>query len=95
MSFNLDAAVAAENGSQEPFTFNYRGQEFSIPLAVPVSVIRKLKNVDADDLDGVLQTLLGPSADAFLALDPLDTEVKVLMDEYAKAKGVSLGEASK
>lgn len=95
MSFDLDAAVAAESGAQAPFEFTYKNQSFSIPLAVPVSVIRKLKNIDADDLDGVLQTLLGPSAGAFLALDPLDTEIKILMDEYAKAKGVSLGEASK
>lgn len=97
MAFDLSAAVAAERGDKDAsFPFTYKGEDFAIPLAVPVSTIRKLKHVDEDDLDGVLLTLLGEEQGSrFIALDPLDTEIKVLMDEYAKAKGVSLGEASK
>lgn len=94
MSFDLDAAVAAE--SNQPFEFTYRGQSFSIPLSLPVSVIDKLTEFSESDLPNILRTLLGEEpGDRFIALDPADTHIKRLVEEYSKAKGVRLGEAAK
>lgn len=94
MSFDLDAAVSAE--SNQPFDFTFRGQSFSLPLALPVSLIDKLKAVEEDDLPTILRTLLGDEQGSrFIALDPADTHIKALVEEYAKVKGVSLGELAK
>jgi hypothetical protein len=94
MSFNLDSAVDAEGGLPSPFAFTYQGQDFAIPLAVPMSTIRELGKVDQTDLDHIMQTLLGEEGAArFLALDPTDVVVKKLLTAYNEAKGVSLGEA--
>jgi hypothetical protein len=94
MSFDLDAAVAAEDNS--PFEFTYQGQAFTIPLSLTVSTIEKLAEYAQDDLVNTLKTLLGEDQGTrFLALDPTDKHIQLLVKAYGDAKGVSLGEASK
>lgn len=90
MSFDLSAAVAAEENA--PFEFTYKGQAFSLPIAIPVSVIKKLTAVAQEDLEAILTALLGEAdGPRFLALDPTDVELQVLLKEYGNAKGVDLG----
>lgn len=90
MSFDLSAAIAAEENA--PFEFTYKGQAFSLPIAIPVSVIKKLTAVEQEDLEEILNALLGEAdSSRFLALDPTDIDLQLLLKEYGKAKGIDLG----
>jgi len=93
-TFNINAARAQrlETLGHE-WKFELDGETFMLPTEFSRNVAKKMQQLDNEDVDGLLELLLGP--DQFERFDQHDISVQdvaALLEAYGSETGLSLGE---
>lgn len=95
MPFDLDAVIAEEQATVEPFEFTFDGETYYLPGVVDVAAIAQFTR---GEIDGAMRRLLGADQwqriiDSTVTLS--QRAVVALMSEYAeRSGGAPLGELS-
>jgi hypothetical protein len=94
MSFNVNAARAQRQELLgDTWTFELDDETFKLPTELPRATARALRSLDDNDVDGLLQLLLGEQQYArFEQHDLTMQDVAAILEAYGKETGLGLGE---
>jgi hypothetical protein len=93
-NFNVNAARAQrlETLGRE-WTFEVDGNVYKLPTEFPRKAAKKMQQLDDDDVDGLLELLLGPAQFERFAEHELSVQdVAAVLEAYGSETGLSLGE---
>ncbi|MET7569688.1 hypothetical protein ABZT04_14475 [Streptomyces sp. NPDC005492] len=94
MSFDVSAARAQrQEALGRSWSFTIDGDTFTLPTELTRKTARALRELDDNDVDGLLQVLLGNAQ--FTRFDRLDItmqDIAAIMEAYGKETGLGLGE---
>ncbi|GGU34794.1 hypothetical protein [Streptomyces lavendofoliae] len=93
-SFNVNAARAQRlEALGRAWTFELDDQSFQLPTELTRATARKLRELDDNDVDGLLRLLLGEQQYArFDRLDVTMQDIAAILEAYGKETGLGLGE---
>lgn len=95
MVFDLDAVIAEEQATVEPFEFTFAGATYTLPGVVDVPAIAQFTR---GEIDSAMRRLLGDNQWQRIIDSPVvlsQNALVALMGEYAeRSGGASLGELS-
>ncbi|MGI5481261.1 hypothetical protein [Streptomyces lavendofoliae] len=93
-SFNVNAARAQRlEALGRAWTFELDEQSFQLPTELTRATARKLRELDDNDVDGLLRLLLGEQQYArFDRLDVTMQDIAAILEAYGKETGLGLGE---
>ncbi|OEJ94866.1 hypothetical protein [Streptomyces thermolilacinus] len=93
-AFNVNAARAQRlEALGRAWTFELDGQTFELPTELTRATARKLRDLDDNDVDGLLRLLLGERQYArFDQLDVTMQDIAAILEAYGKETGLGLGE---
>ncbi|MFI6057481.1 hypothetical protein [Streptomyces sp. NPDC051286] len=75
------------------WTFELDGDSFELPTELTRSTARKLRDLDDNDVDGLLRLLLGEQQFArFDRHDVTMQDIAAILEAYGKGTGLGLGE---
>ncbi|MEO3787654.1 hypothetical protein ABGB12_30380 [Actinocorallia sp. B10E7] len=94
MAFNVNAARAQRlEALGRAWEFEIDGETFSLPTELPRRVTRQLQALDDNDIDGLLQLLLGNAQyDRFAEKDLTIQDVNAILEAYGQETGLTVGE---
>lgn len=94
MSFNVNAARAQrQEALGHAWTFEVDGATFELPTELPRATARALRSLDDNDVDGLLELLLGERQYAdFERYELTMQDVAAILEAYGKETGLGLGE---
>jgi hypothetical protein len=94
MSFNVNAARAQrQEALGRSWTFELDDETFELPTELPRATARALRSLDDNDVDGLLELLLGDRQyAAFERHDLTMQDVAAVLEAYGKETGLGLGE---
>ncbi|MER5790093.1 hypothetical protein [Streptomyces sp. NPDC001980] len=94
MSFDVSAARAQrQEALGRTWSFTIDGDTFTLPTELTRKTARALRELDDNDVDGLLQVLLGDAQ--FSRFDRLDVtmqDIAAILEAYGKETGLGLGE---
>jgi len=93
-TFNVNAARAQrlETLGRE-WKFELDGATYTLPTEFPRNTAKKMQQLDNEDVDGLLELLLGPDQfERFAKHDVSVQDVAALLEAYGSETGLSLGE---
>ncbi|MFF7469383.1 hypothetical protein [Streptomyces sp. NPDC008092] len=94
MSFDVSAARAQrQEALGRTWSFTIDGDTFTLPTELTRRTARALRELDDNDVDGLLQVLLGDAQ--FTRFDRLDVtmqDIAAILEAYGKETGLGLGE---
>ncbi|MFI6644293.1 hypothetical protein [Streptomyces sp. NPDC050504] len=92
--FNVNAARAQRlEALGRAWSFELDGQDFELPTELTRTTARKLRDLDDNDVDGLLRLLLGEQQ--FTRFDRLHVtmqDIAAILEAYGKETGLGLGE---
>ncbi|MEU0831036.1 hypothetical protein ACNPQM_08170 [Streptomyces sp. NPDC056231] len=92
--FNVNAARAQRlEALGRSWTFNLDSDSFELPTELSRTTARKLRDLDDNDVDGLLRLLLGEQQ--FSRFDQHDItmqDIAAILEAYGKETGLGLGE---
>ncbi|MFF9868494.1 hypothetical protein ACF1G0_24350 [Streptomyces sp. NPDC013953] len=93
-SFNVNAARAQRlEALGRAWSFELDDQTFQLPTELSRSTARKLRDLDDNDVDGLLRLLLGEQQYArFDRLEVTMQDIAAILEAYGKETGLGLGE---
>ncbi|MDT9681714.1 hypothetical protein RND61_06450 [Streptomyces sp. TRM76323] len=93
-SFNVNAARAQRlEALGRAWSFELDDQTFQLPTELSRATARKLRDLDDNDVDGLLRLLLGEQQYArFDHLEVTMQDVAAILEAYGKETGLGLGE---
>ncbi|MET9429875.1 MULTISPECIES: hypothetical protein [unclassified Streptomyces] len=93
-SFNVNAARAQRlEALGRAWSFELDDQTFQLPTELSRSTARKLRELDDNDVDGLLRLLLGEQQYArFDRLEVTMQDIAAILEAYGKETGLGLGE---
>ncbi|MTE19506.1 hypothetical protein F0L17_10285 [Streptomyces sp. TRM43335] len=93
-TFDVNAARAQRREAQgRAWTFTIDGDTFEMPGELSRRTARALRELDDNDIDGLLRLLLGEEQfDRFDRHDVSMQDVAAILEAYGKATGLGLGE---
>ncbi|WP_336319444.1 hypothetical protein [Streptomyces lavendofoliae] len=93
-SFNVNAARAQRlEALGRAWTFELDDQSFQLPTELTRATARKLRELDDNDVDGLLRLLLGEQQYArFDRLEVTMQDIAAILEAYGKETGLGLGE---
>ncbi|MGW2746959.1 hypothetical protein [Streptomyces sp. NPDC001450] len=93
-AFDVNAARAQRLESLgRDWSFALDGDRFTLPTELTRTTARKLRDLDDNDVDGLLQLLLGPEQFArFEQHDVTMQDIAAILEAYGKETGLGLGE---
>ena len=92
--FDVNAARAQRlEALGREWTFELDGDSFKLPTELTRATARKLRDLDDNDVDGLLRLLLGEQQFArFEKHDVTMQDIAAILEAYGKETGLSLGE---
>lgn len=92
--FNVNAARAQRlEALGQDWRFELDGETFTLPRELPRGLAKQLARLDEDDIDGLLELLLGPDQfKRFCEHEVSVQDIAALLQAYGEATGLSLGE---
>ncbi|MEU9348583.1 hypothetical protein AB0D74_46050 [Streptomyces sp. NPDC048278] len=94
MPFDVSAARAQrQEALGRTWSFTVDGDTFTLPTELTRRTARALRELDDNDVDGLLQVLLGDAQ--FTRFDRLDVtmqDIAAVLEAYGKETGLGLGE---
>ncbi|MFF1601754.1 hypothetical protein ACFVYV_30305 [Streptomyces mirabilis] len=92
--FNVNAARAQRlEALGHSWTFELDDHSFELPTELTRTTARELRDLDDNDVDGLLQLLLGERQFArFEKHDVTMQDIAAILDAYGKETGLGLGE---
>lgn len=92
--FNVNAARAQRlEALGRDWTFELDGDSFELPTELTRTTARKLRDLDDNDVDGLLRLLLGEGQFArFERHDITMQDIAAILEAYGKETGLGLGE---
>ncbi|MFF8830641.1 hypothetical protein [Streptomyces sp. NPDC015131] len=93
-SFNVNAARAQRlEALGRAWSFELDDQSFQLPTELTRATARKLRDLDDNDVDGLLRLLLGEQQYArFDRLEVTMQDIAAILEAYGKETGLGLGE---
>lgn len=93
-SFNVNAARAQRlEALGRAWSFELDDQTFQLPTELTRATARKLRDLDDNDVDGLLRLLLGEQQYArFDRLEVTMQDIAAILEAYGKETGLGLGE---
>ncbi|MEU3464135.1 hypothetical protein ABZ721_29790 [Streptomyces sp. NPDC006733] len=94
--FNVNAARAQRlEALGRAWTFELDGDAFELPTELNRTTARKLRDLDDNDIDGLLQLLLGSAQfDRFNQHEVTMQDIGAILEAYGQETGLGLGEGS-
>jgi hypothetical protein len=95
-TFNVNAARAQrlETLGRE-WKFELDGETYTLPTEFPRNTAKRMRQLDDEDVDGLLELLLGPEQfERFARHDVSVQDVAAVLEAYGSETGLSLGEGS-
>ncbi|UUU22531.1 hypothetical protein [Streptomyces sp. DSM 40750] len=94
MAFDVSAARAQrQEALGRAWSFTIEGDTFTLPTELTRKTARTLRDLDDNDVDGLLRTLLGDAQyERFDRLDVTMQDIAAIMEAYGKETGLGLGE---
>ncbi|MEU0359147.1 hypothetical protein [Streptomyces cyaneofuscatus] len=92
--FNVNAARAQRlEALGRAWTFELDGDTFELPTELTRATARKLRDLDDNDVDGLLRLLLGEKQYArFDQREITMQDIAAILEAYGKETGLGLGE---
>ncbi|MFF2127263.1 hypothetical protein ACFVW1_18025 [Streptomyces olivochromogenes] len=92
--FDVNAARAQRlEALGREWTFELDGDSFKLPTELTRATARELRDLDDNDVDGLLRLLLGEQQFArFEKLDVTMQDIAAILEAYGKETGLGLGE---
>jgi hypothetical protein len=93
-TFNVNAARAQrlETLGRE-WKFELDGEVYKLPTEFPRNAAKKMKQLDEEDVDGLLELLMGPEQfERFARHEVSVQDVAAVLEAYGSETGLSLGE---
>ncbi|MFE6166208.1 hypothetical protein ACFQ7F_45785 [Streptomyces sp. NPDC056486] len=92
--FNVNAARAQRlEALGRAWTFELDSDSFELPTELTRTTARKLRDLDDNDVDGLLELLLGETQFArFERHDVTMQDIAAILEAYGKETGLGLGE---
>ncbi|MER5539687.1 hypothetical protein [Streptomyces mirabilis] len=92
--FDVNAARAQRlEALGREWTFELDGDSFELPTELTRATARELRDLDDNDVDGLLRLLLGEQQFArFEKLDVTMQDIAAILEAYGKETGLGLGE---
>ncbi|MGW7611370.1 hypothetical protein ACWGKW_29745 [Streptomyces sp. NPDC054766] len=92
--FDVNAARAQRlEALGREWTFELDGDSFELPTELTRTTARKLRDLDDNDVDGLLRLLLGEQQFArFEGHDVTMQDIAAILETYGKETGLGLGE---
>ncbi|GGR73584.1 hypothetical protein GCM10010252_10190 [Streptomyces aureoverticillatus] len=93
-AFNVNAARAQRlEAVGRAWSFELDGDAFELPTELTRAVARQLRALDDNDVDGLLELLLGEAQFArFARHETTMQDIAAILDAYGKETGLGLGE---
>ncbi|GAA2395831.1 hypothetical protein GCM10010420_21720 [Streptomyces glaucosporus] len=93
-AFNVNAARAQRlEALGRDWSFELDGDSFTLPTELTRTTARKLRDLDDNDVDGLLRLLLGERQFArFERHDVTMQDIAAILEAYGKETGLGLGE---
>ncbi|MEV3992049.1 hypothetical protein AB0J57_24360 [Streptomyces sp. NPDC049837] len=93
-SFNVNAARAQRlEALGRAWSFELDDQTFQLPTELTRATARQLRDLDDNDVDGLLRLLLGEQQYArFDRLEVTMQDIAAILEAYGKETGLGLGE---
>ena len=93
-AFDVNAARAQRlEALGRDWSFNLDGDRFTLPTELTRTTARKLRDLDDNDVDGLLRLLLGEEQFArFERHDVTMQDIAAILEAYGKETGLGLGE---
>ncbi|EKX67138.1 hypothetical protein Sipo8835_46290 [Streptomyces ipomoeae] len=94
MAFDVSAARAQrQEALGRVWSFTIDGDTFTLPTELTRKTARTLRDLDDNDVDGLLRALLGDAQyERFDRLDVTMQDIAAIMEAYGKETGLGLGE---
>ncbi|MFM9454614.1 hypothetical protein [Streptomyces europaeiscabiei] len=94
MAFDVSAARAQrQEALGRAWSFTVEGDTFTLPTELTRKTARALRDLDDNDVDGLLRVLLGDTQyERFDRLDVTMQDIAAIMEAYGKETGLGLGE---
>ncbi|WP_371579880.1 hypothetical protein [Streptomyces sp. NBC_01314] len=94
MAFDVGAARAQrQEALGRAWSFTIEGDTFTLPTELTRKTARALRDLDDNDVDGLLRVLLGDAQyERFDRLDVTMQDIAAIMEAYGKETGLGLGE---
>lgn len=94
MAFDVGAARAQrQEALGRAWSFTIDGDTFTLPTELTRKTARTLRDLDDNDVDGLLRALLGDAQyERFDRLDVTMQDIAAIMEAYGKETGLGLGE---
>ncbi|MBZ3908786.1 MULTISPECIES: hypothetical protein [Streptomyces] len=94
MAFDVGAARAQrQEALGRAWSFTVEGDTFTLPTELSRKTARTLRDLDDNDVDGLLRALLGDAQfERFDRLDVTMQDIAAIMEAYGKETGLGLGE---
>ncbi|MFM9696164.1 hypothetical protein [Streptomyces europaeiscabiei] len=94
MAFDVGAARAQrQEALGRAWSFTIEGDTFTLPTELTRKTARALRDLDDNDVDGLLRVLLGDNQyERFDRLDVTMQDIAAIMEAYGKETGLGLGE---
>ncbi|QFQ97806.1 hypothetical protein F9278_18020 [Streptomyces phaeolivaceus] len=94
MAFDVGAARAQrQEALGRAWSFTVEGDTFTLPTELTRKTARTLRDLDDNDVDGLLRALLGDAQyERFDRLDVTMQDIAAIMEAYGKETGLGLGE---
>ncbi|MEU6990655.1 hypothetical protein ABZ953_08370 [Streptomyces sp. NPDC046465] len=92
--FNVNAARAQRlEALGRAWTFELDSDSFELPTELTRTIARQLRDLDDNDVDGLLELLLGEQQFArFERHDVTMQDIAAILEAYGKETGLGLGE---
>lgn len=92
--FDVNAARAQRlEALGREWTFELDGDSFELPTELTRATARELRDLDDNDVDGLLRLLLGEQQFArFEKLDVTMQDIAAILEAYGRETGLGLGE---
>jgi hypothetical protein len=93
-TFDVNAARAQRmEALGRTWSFEIDGQTFQLPTELTRATARSLRGLDDNDVDGLLELLLGKEqCTRFARLDVTMQDIAAILEAYGKETGLGLGE---
>lgn len=94
MTFDVGAARAQrQEALGRTWSFTIDGDTFTLPTELTRQTARTLRDLDDNDVDGLLRTLLGDAQyELFDRHDVTMQDIAAILDAYGSETGLGLGE---
>ncbi|MGP2441682.1 hypothetical protein [Streptomyces sp. JW3] len=93
-TFDVNAARAQRmEALGRTWSFEIDGETFQLPTELTRTTARALRGLDDNDVDGLLELLLGKAQfTRFARLDVTMQDIAAILEAYGKKTGLGLGE---